>query len=224
MVTIKWWGHACFEIRSNDGYTVVIDPHDGGSIGLPKPQVKADAVLITHEHFDHNAYQVVLKERGKVFSMKKGTFRVNGFTVTGFEAYHDKFKGKRRGKVVIYLIQIEGLRILHVGDLGHLLDDKTIQNLGEVDILMVPVGGTFTINGEEALKLSDMIKPKAIVPMHYWVKGINLPLRPLDDFLKISGSKYDILKLQDNEWSIDKEKLSSWPKPKVVAFPLKTYG
>lgn len=221
MVTIRWWGHACFEIRSRDGFTLVIDPHDGGSIGLPRPQVKADAVLITHEHFDHNAYQVVLKEGGKVFSMKKGKFRVNSFTVTGFEAYHDEFKGRRRGKVMIYLIEAENLRILHTGDLGHLLDSKTVQNLGEIDILMVPVGGTFTIDSRGALELSSMINPRAVVPMHYWVKGINLPLRPLDDFLKIASNKYDIFRLQSNEWDVSKDELLSWPKTKVVVFPFK---
>jgi len=221
MVTIRWWGHACFEIRTSDGFTLVVDPHDGGSIGLPRPQVKADAVLITHEHFDHNAYQVVLKEGCKVFSMKKGRFQVNGFTVTGFEAYHDEFKGRRRGKVVIYSIEAEGLRMLHTGDLGHLLDNKTVQNLGNIDILMVPVGGTFTIDSRGALELSSMINPKAVVPMHYWVKGINLPLRPLDDFLRIASSKYDILRLQGNEWSISKDELLSWPKTKVIVFPFK---
>jgi len=221
MVTIKWWGHACFEIASSKGFTLVIDPHDGGSIGLPRPQASADAVLVTHEHFDHNAYRVVLKKNGKVFSMRKGRFQVDGFTVTGFEAYHDTFKGKRRGKVVIYLIEVEGLRILHTGDLGHILDNETVRNLGEIDILMVPVGGTFTIDGQEALELASMIEPKAIVPMHYWVRGINLPLKPLDEFLKIASNKYDILKLQDNEWEVSKDELRSWLKAKVIVFQLK---
>lgn len=217
MVLIKWHGHACFEIIDGEGRSIVIDPHDGGSIGLRKPRAKADAVLITHDHFDHNAHDVVLKENGELHVMKQGEFSVLGHKVLGIKVYHDKFKGRRRGHVISYLIDVDGIRILHLGDIGHIPGEEELKSFGKPHVLMVPVGGTFTIDGKEAKDLIELMKPRAAIPMHYWVKGTNLPLLPLDAFLSIID--LEVITLDQNEWRIAKDELESWSRTKIVVFP-----
>lgn len=218
MVTIRWHGHACFEIVGSKGYTIVIDPHDGGSIGIKPPKVRADAVLMTHDHFDHNAWHVVSKDNTVKYLMKEGEFELDGIKVLGVKAYHDKYRGRRRGTVVMYKLIVDEISILHVGDLGHVLSEDIVDKLKPLDVLMVPVGGTFTIDGKEALQLAKLIEPKALIPMHYWVRGINLPLAPLDNFLSICD--YEVIRLGSNEWVITKDKLSNWKETKVVVFEL----
>ncbi len=220
VVTIRWHGHACFEIIDSEGLTIVIDPHDGRSIGLKPPKVSADVVLMTHEHFDHNAYHLVIKPGGEKYSMKEGEFKIAGkYSVKGIKLFHDKSKGRLRGNVVIYRLEVEGISILHVGDLGHIIPQKVVDDVSPVDILMVPVGGTFTIDAKEAYEISRMLTPKAVIPMHYWVEGVNLPLAPLDSFLSVVD--YGVIKLDSNEWTISKEELEVMgPEPKVIVFKL----
>ncbi len=216
MVLIKWHGHACFEIIDSQGRSVVIDPHDGRSIGIKAPEASADAVLITHDHFDHNAFHVVLKSGGEIHSMKLGKFKILGsYDVEGVEAYHDKLKGRRRGKVVIYKLNVEGVRITHLGDLGS-FDEELINALKPTDVLMIPVGGVFTIDANEARDLIRELSPKVAIPMHYWVPGINLPLSTLEDFLNII--EWEVVKLERNEWSVTEEELSLIEPTRVVVF------
>ena len=216
---VRWHGHACFEIVSSEGFDVVIDPHDGGSIGLRPPNARADAVLMTHDHFDHNAWHIVLKPGGEKYLMKEGEFTIGGkYRVLGVKAYHDKYKGRRRGAIVMYKLVIDDINILHVGDLGHVLTYDICEKLKPIDILMIPVGGVFTINAKEAYEIIKMLEPKAAVPMHYWVSGINLPLAPLNNFLSIVD--YEVIRLDSNEWSITKDELDIWDTTKVVVFKL----
>ena len=217
MVTIKWHGHACFEIISSDAFSIVIDPHDGGSIGLKPPKAKADVVLMTHDHFDHNAWHVVLKSGGEKYLMREGAFKVGGkYEVIGVKAYHDKYRGRRRGDVVIYKVHVDNISILHLGDLGHILDPETASKLRPIDVLMVPVGGTFTIDAKEAYEVVKELEPKAVVPMHYWVRGVNLPLAPVDNFLSIVD--LEVIRLDSNVWQVSKDDLDLWESTKVVVF------
>lgn len=219
MVLVRWHGHACFELVDREGFTVVVDPHDGASIGLPAPSVKADAVLITHDHFDHNAYQLVRKSsETKIFSMRKGEFSVGKHRVVGIEAYHDRFKGKRRGRDVLYLIEMDDVRFLHTGDLGDNPNPQDINLIKEQHVVFVPVGGTFTLEPEEVLDFIRSIRPKAVVPMHYWLEGTTLPLKPLDYFLKLSP--YETLRV-GREYDFTLRELEEWMETKVVVFSLK---
>ncbi|MCS7112123.1 MAG: MBL fold metallo-hydrolase [Ignisphaera sp.] len=207
MVIVRWYGHACFEIVSSKGTVVVIDPHDGRSLGLKPPRTSADIVLITHEHFDHNAYSIVAKPSASVFSMHIGKELINDVWFIGIEAYHDREKGKKRGRNIVYKLYVDGISFVHVGDLGHELDAEYSAKLGSIDILMIPVGGTFTIDAKGAWRTIENLKPRAAIPMHYWIEKLNLPLRPVEDFIQQKPSTWNVVKLDDNTLSIEADRI-----------------
>ncbi|MCI4438049.1 MAG: MBL fold metallo-hydrolase [Ignisphaera sp.] len=207
MVLIRWHGHACFEIVTSKGTVVVVDPHDGYSLGLKPPQAQADIVLITHEHFDHNAYAVVAKPSAQVLSMFVGEKTIGDVYVKGVEAYHDKEKGRRRGRISIYKVVADSVSIVHLGDLGHELDESYAKALEPIDVLLIPVGGTYTIDAKSAWNVINVIKPKAVIPMHYWIKGLNLPLKPVDDFLAVKPSSWNVVKLSSNQIEVSAQNI-----------------
>lgn len=202
MVRIQWHGHACISIVRGDGYTIVVDPHDGSSIGLRAPEVRGDLILVTHNHFDHNAVGVVRKSGSRVLSEFSGKTDLDNVIVNGFQAYHDKQGGKRRGKVSVYVIEVDGKRVAHLGDLGDIPRDEVINALRGVDLLAIPVGGTFTIEPEEAWKIVELVQPLNVLPIHYWVRGASLPLRPIDDFLKYVRG-YEIIRHNANSFILE---------------------
>ncbi|WGI17395.1 MBL fold metallo-hydrolase [Methanonatronarchaeum sp. AMET-Sl] len=175
---IKWWGHACFEIKNQS--TVVTDPHDGKSIGLKPPSPKADLILVSHDHYDHNAVSTVKGEPVTISSIGNSTAR--GIKINGIQTYHDKSQGGQRGKNLIYKFKLDNKTICHLGDLGHIPNQKTIKKIGNIDILFIPVGGNFTINAEEAKQIINLIKPKIAIPMHYKIPGITIPIDGIDKF------------------------------------------
>lgn len=208
VLIIRWHGHACFEIVSSRGKVIAVDPHDGRSLGLKPPQTSADIVLITHDHFDHNAYAVVAKPGARILTMSVGESVVDDIKVIGFETYHDKDKGRRRGRNIIYKIVVDGISVVHLGDLGHVLSKEEGAKIKPVDILMVPVGGVFTIDAHEAWKVVEVLDPVAVIPMHYWVQGLDLPLKPVDEFLGLAPSSWTKSVQDSNTLQIDKANLS----------------
>jgi L-ascorbate metabolism protein UlaG (beta-lactamase superfamily) len=178
---IRWHGHACFEIA--DSKTVVIDPHDGKSIGIPVPNVTADIVLITHDHFDHNASRVV---GGNPIVIKSfvGKKDIDGIKLYGIEESHDEVGGAKRGKISIYRIEMDGMVFTHMGDIGRVPPDEVIKELKGTDILFIPVGNVFTVGADDAWKITELISPKVVVPMHYRIGGLSLSIKPINGFLK----------------------------------------
>ena len=198
---ITWHMHSCFEIE--DAITVVIDPHDGRSIGMKPPSLRADLVLITHDHFDHNAVRVV---RGDYVVIKEaGSRNVKGVSVRGIVAYHDDVRGEKRGRMNLFRFTMEGVVFCHLGDLGHLLSQEQVEELGRVDVLFVPVGGVFTIDGAQAQQLVRMIRPKVAVPMHFRVGGLSLSIHNADEFLE--GLPEERVVRVGNEVEFEKEEL-----------------
>ncbi|AWR96639.1 hydrolase [Acidianus sulfidivorans JP7] len=186
---IKYFGHSMFVIDDK----IIIDPHDGGSIGLEKPSISnSDLILITHDHYDHNAYQLFKYNDLKI--KYYGEINYQGYKITGYKAYHDKVHGKRRGETAIYKIQKpDGITIVHLGDIGEQPDEKLLKEISNPDVLMIPVGGLITINYSEAVNIIQDLKPSIIFPMHYWVKGLLMPLDPIDNFLnEMKKTKYNI--------------------------------
>jgi L-ascorbate metabolism protein UlaG (beta-lactamase superfamily) len=181
---IRWHGHSCFEIGGS--VVVVTDPHDGKSLGIPAPDVSADLVLVSHDHFDHNCSERVRRQDASVLSKPVLTVE-RGVRVEGIEADHDSNGGRKRGKVTIFKFELDGFSFCHLGDLGAALDEATVDKIAPVDFLFVPVGDVFTIGPEGARTIIEAVRPKVAVPMHYRVPGLGLAIQPVQNFLNRCG-------------------------------------
>lgn len=203
---IYWHGHSFFEIIANiekKQVRILIDPFSE-EIGLKVPKSEADILLISHDHYDHSNKKVV---GGNYFLIDSpGEYEVKGVFVKAIPSFHDNSKGEERGENLIFLIEAEDLKICHLGDIGQKeLENNQIEEIGEVDILMVPVGGKYTISFKEAIKIMEQLEPKIIIPMHYALPKLKVKLDPVDKFLKALGIKS--LK-PEKKLSIKKESLS----------------
>ncbi|MFA5311839.1 MAG: MBL fold metallo-hydrolase [Methanomassiliicoccales archaeon] len=182
---VTWHGHSCFAVK--DKVVVVMDPHDGKSIGIKQPVVKADIVLVSHDHFDHNCTRIV---KGDFLVIKEpGDRTEKEVSITGIQAFHDTEQGGKRGKDVIFKFDIGGVMFCHCGDLGHLPTKEQLERIGKVDVLFIPVGGVFTINAVEAHRLIKSIAPKVAVPMHYRLGGLSLSIQTIDEFERLSPAE-----------------------------------
>lgn len=198
---IIWAGQSCFQITVSNGKdheaTVVIDPFDGPAeranpaqrdekIGLKTPSFSADILLITHHHSDHNNIEAI---KGNPFLIESpGEYEAKGVFVMGIDSFHDDVQGKERGKNTIYTIEAEDIRICHLGDFGQKqLTDEQLELIGKADILMIPIGGTFTIDSSEASKVIGQIEPKIVIPMHYALPKLKVQLDGVEKFLKAMG-------------------------------------
>ena len=215
MVKVKWLGHACFELVGG-GLTVVTDPHDGSSLGLPAPRSSADVVLISHGHFDHADGRHLVAKPGAAVIDGPGLYEAKGLKVKGVASYHDDAGGSKRGPNTIYVFELEGVRFCHLGDLGHVLTPSQVAEVGEVDVLFVPVGGTFTIDASAASKVVEQLKPKLVVPMHFKVPGLKLPISDVEPFLT---GKPNVKRLDTNELEVRREELPAEPTIVVLSPP-----
>ncbi|MDH7506716.1 MAG: MBL fold metallo-hydrolase [Candidatus Thermoplasmatota archaeon] len=213
MLKIRWHGHACFEI-TND-LTLVTDPHDGKSIGIPTPNVHGDIILISHDHFDHSSGVKLVEKQGCKIVSDPRKKNISNVEITGFESFHDENFGAKRGSNIIYKFIMDGIKFCHLGDLGHELDDNTVEKIGDVDILFIPVGGNFTIDDKKAWNIIKKIKPKIIVPMHYKIGGLSLSIAGIEPFLE--QSKYKVIHV-GNEIDLEYEDIPS--EPEIWTFTL----
>jgi len=177
---VEWLGHACFLITASDGTRIITDPYDR-TVGYRDIGVEADIVTVSHEHFDHNFVEGV----GGSPEVVRGPGRrtVKGIEFVGVETFHDTSGGAQRGRNTAFLFEVDGVRICHLGDLGHVLSKEQAEKLGEVDLLLVPVGGTFTIGPKEAWEVVGQLKPKVVIPMHFKTPAVNLPISPVEEFV-----------------------------------------
>ena len=180
---IKYLAHASFLVTSDSGTRIITDPYTT-SPRFEYGDIKehADVVTVSHGHGDHNNVAAV-QGSPRVLD-KPGKTRVKGIEFNGVETYHDDTKGKARGNNVVFCFEVDGVKICHLGDLGHKLDDKQIVEVGKVDVLLIPVGGFFTIDPKTAGDVSRQIGAKLIIPMHYLTGKIKLPIGGVDEFLK----------------------------------------
>lgn len=199
-MNINWYGQSYFKITGKN-VTVVTDPFDA-KIGLKPPRAEADIVTISHAHFDHNNLEVIKGE--PIIIDGPGEYSVRGVEIQGIGSYHDNSQGKERGTNTIYTIDVDNIKICHLGDLGQDLSDEQIDKIGNVDILLIPVGGVYTIGAEQAIEVINQIEPRIVIPMHYKVQGLNINLDNLDKFSKEIGASKTLPKL-----SIKKKELPS---------------
>ena len=211
---IKWLGHASFLITSEGGLKIITDPyHTGGDINYGEIQESADIVTVSHEHADHDNVAAV-KGNPEVV---KDSRKVKGIDFRGIPSYHDEAKGKQRGPNTIFCFTVDGIRLCHLGDLGHRLDDKQIKEIGEVDILLIPVGGVFTIDAKVAGEVCDKLKPKVVIPIHYRTPKCGYPIAGVDSFLK---GKKNVRQLDTAEVEFKKENLPSTTEIIVLRYAL----
>src|SRR3989344_705476 len=167
---IKYLGHSSFKLQGSKA-KVVTDPFDSSIVGIKFPKTDADIVTISHQHADHNSVDLI--EGNPLVINIPGEYEKKGVRVTGFDSFHDNEQGKERGKNTIFKIEIDDISVLHCGDLGHTLTNEMIEEIGEVDVLLIPNGGVFTISADEAVVIARAIEPHIVVPMHYNGDGLN---------------------------------------------------
>ena len=200
MAKIVWAGQSCFQISvfptksrildkigtngKDQSASVVIDPFS--DIGLKTPNFDADILLISHNHPDHNSVESV---KGSPFLIDgPGEYEVKTVFVQGIDSWHDDVEGKERGKNTIYTIEAEDIRFCHLGDFGQKeLTNEQLEKIGTIDILMIPVGGEYTISSSEATKIVGQIEPKIVIPMHYELPKLKFKLDDVGKFLKAMG-------------------------------------
>ncbi|MBZ9578307.1 MBL fold metallo-hydrolase [Patescibacteria group bacterium] len=188
---ITWYGQSFFRILTQKGknnqVNLVIDPFNE-TIGLRPPKLEADILLITHQHSDHNN---LLAVSGNPFVISgPGEYEIKGVFIQGIPSFHDNVRGKERGLNTIYTIETEEIRLCHLGDLGQKeLDSEQLEKIGDIDILMIPIGGVYTISAKEASKVISQSEPKIVIPMHYQIPKLKIKLEGLNKFLKMMGIK-----------------------------------
>lgn len=208
---ITWYGQGCFHLRvkrpDRGSVSVVIDPYSE-DVGLKPPSVTADMVLVSHDHFDHNNVDAV---KGDPFVIREpGEYEIDSVFVEGIHGWHDNSSGEERGAVTMFTMYAEGLHVCHLADLGQEeLTDEQVERIGTVDVLLVPVGGTYTIDGAQARHIVQQIGPGIVVPMHYHVKGLEVDIAEAGNFLEamgISGKEAEEkLKVSKNDIPGDEE-------------------
>jgi L-ascorbate metabolism protein UlaG (beta-lactamase superfamily) len=202
--TLAWRGQSCFILVSPAGKTILIDPF-GDQIGYPVSPVKADAVFITHNHRDHNNAGMAEGKPPVFKGLDAGgnwvpiNTAVGDVKVTSVPLYHDDRQGALRGKNTAFIFETGGLRIVHLGDLGHTLTPDQIAQFGPVDVLLIPVGGVYTIDADGAAAVVAELKPRIVIPMHYKTPKLIVPLAPVDKFLagrknvvRVKGSRLEL--------------------------------
>ena len=179
---IEYLGHSCFVLTESTGKTVVTDPY--GKIGYDLPEdIQADAVTVSHPHYDHDNVGAI---KGKPFVFKEeGTYDLDGVMIDAIKSYHDEEKGNKRGDNLIFKFRMDGLDICHMGDLGEECSAELIELLLPVNILLIPVGGNYTLDAEQAKEYVDRIMPEIVIPMHYKTKESRVDLDKPDDFLDL---------------------------------------
>lgn len=203
---IKYFAHSSFLLTSAKGIRFLTDPYEsgsyGGAMGYKKIDEPVDAITISHNHADHN-YISREHDKARIFR-EAGNFAFKSIAVKGISLFHDGNRGSERGSNIAFVCSMDGMNFCHLGDLGHSLGKGELEEIGPVDVLMLPVGGTFTIDADEASQVLQSISPRICIPMHYKTKGVGFNLASLDDF--ISG-KANVKNLSVSEVEITKASL-----------------
>lgn len=196
---IIWYGHSCFLIKTSIGKRILIDPFNN-NLGYDNNFPKCDLITVSHNHFDSSCL-INSNSSTKVIS-ESGIFEANFLKIEGINSFHDKCNGLRRGPNIIYKFEYEEYTVCHLGHLGHIPSPSTIEKLKNIDILLIPIGGHFTLNGFEAAKLCKLISPKYIIPMHYKTNTTSLYLDDPKNFIismksikKINSNVLDVSNL-----------------------------
>ena len=183
---ITWLGHDAFLFETADGLKILSDPYEAGSydgaVGYKPIEEEVDVVFKTHDHADHGDVKSLPGQPKVVDGI--GMHETEGLIFNGVATYHDNSQGSERGRNTVFVFEVDGMKVCHLGDLGHILAEDQVAKIGVVDILFVPVGGYFTIDHNEAWQVVQLLRPKVVVPIHYKTDVLGFPLETVDVFLK----------------------------------------
>ncbi len=183
---IEWIGHACFRLTAQDGTVVITDPYDE-SVGIEMIPIKADLITMSHEHHDHNETGMIV---GNPVIARGGELAsVSGITARAVNSWHDDAQGAKRGANFIRIFGVDGLKIVHMGDQGCMPDADVLEEIAGVDVMMIPVGGTYTVDAEGAKAIIEAAKPRCVIPMHVKTAHCPYPIAKVGDFLTLMGAQ-----------------------------------
>lgn len=202
---VKWLGHASFLITSEEGTRIITDPYATG-MGISYGEIKeaADIVMVSHEHGDHNNAAAVSGSPQVVKGA--GVQEAKGIQFKGIASFHDDAEGSQRGPNTIFCFTVDDVKLCHLGDLGHHLSEQQVADIGDVDVLLIPVGGFFTIDAAVATQTTEKLKPRVVIPMHYSTDKCAYPISGVDDFLK---GKANVKRMDASEVELTKSELPS---------------
>lgn len=183
---IEWIGHACFRLTAQDGTVVITDPYDE-SVGIEMIPIKADLITMSHEHHDHNETGMIVGN--PVIARGGGLASVSGITARAVNSWHDDAQGAKRGANFIRIFDVDGLKIVHMGDQGCMPDADVLEEIAGVDVMMIPVGGTYTVDAEGAKAIIEAAKPRCVIPMHVKTAHCPYPIAKVGDFLMLMGAQ-----------------------------------
>ena len=207
---VKYLAHASFLITGDDGTRIITDPYaTGNEFYHGAIDEAADIVTVSHDHFDHNNAAAI---RGNP-QVVRDTVTVKGIDIKAIPTAHDEKGGSERGNNNIYCFEVDGVRVCHLGDLGHLLTDDQVADVGKVDVLLIPVGGFFTIDAKAAQRVSEQVGAPVVIPMHYKTDRMTLPISGLEEFLK---DKDNVTRLGSSEMSLNLAELPASPTIMVL--------
>ena len=202
---VKWYGHSCFLFTGENGVRVLTDPCDT-STGYTLHDIEADVVTSSHDHHDHNYFEAA--KGSPVIVNQTGETVAAGIRFYGVPTWHDNAGGKERGRNLIFLFELDGLRIAHLGDLGHIPDEDTLKLLEGTDIMLVPIGGVYTIDHKDALKIRSLVKPRVMIPMHYATPNLTFALNSLQQLIDDADCG-KIHRVRENEVTFTKDSLGN---------------
>lgn len=201
-MNIKWLGHSCFLLTDSKGTSVVTDPCDPET-GYIIPSLEVDALTVSHDHHDHS-YTAPIK--AGVTIKEPGEYSVGDIKIKGVSTFHDEEHGEKRGRNTVFVFEIDGIKIVHAGDLGMVPEDETIKAIGEADVLLAPVGGIYTIDHKGARELANKLNIKVLIPMHYKTEALSFDLADTEDLLHYAtGCAIHVMR--QNELTLSRESL-----------------
>ncbi len=211
---IQYFGYSCFRIKGKE-IVLTTDPFSP-SPGIKLPKISSDIITVSHDHQDHNFVEHITEAitRPQPFVINgPGEYEISGVSITGIPSFHDSVSGKNFGCNTIYIVTMDGIRLVHLGDIGQQLTDQQIEEINGVDILFVPVGGTYTLDSKQAQEVVGKVEPSITIPMHYKLPGVSFDLATVEDFLSQMGIE-EVEKV--DKLNINREKLPEEKKVVVL--------